>query len=120
MTFLHPRVVRWLALALAIVWVAAVASADVVQTPAMRCHDMPCCPHSNGGVQNCSSAQCAEQVPEKAETQGAAKEPAGGSLPATVALTKAEAPHLAVPRRELTQGLRVSTVVFRLKDDLRI
>jgi len=121
LTFLHTRLTRWLALALALVWVTAVASADVLQTPGdMRCHDMPCCPRSDGGMQSCSTAQCAEQAPEKAESQSAAKEPIRASLPAMVAPADDSAGRVAVSRRELTLGLRHSAAVFRLKDDLRI
>ena len=121
MVFLHPRVSRCLTLALAMIWVAAVASADVLQTPGnMRCHDMPCCPRSDGGMQSCSTAQCAEQAPEKAESQSAAKEPVRTSLPAMVAPATAAPPRFATAPRELTEGLRHSEAVFRLKDDLRI
>jgi hypothetical protein len=112
---------RWLALTLVVVWVAAVASADVVLTPGMRCRDMPCCPRSDGGMQSCSTAQCAEQTPERAEAQSAAKEPGRAPLLATAVLTGAGPDQPGeVGRRELTPGLRVSTAVFRLKDDLRI
>ncbi|HZZ37724.1 MAG TPA: hypothetical protein VFE06_01250 [Acidobacteriaceae bacterium] len=118
--FQHSRTSRWLTLATALLWVAAVASADVVLTPGMHCRDMPCCPRSDGGVQSCSTAQCAEQTPERAENQSAGKEPstdlrAAAMLPREVAGEAHEA-----GRRELTPGLQSSTAVFRLKDDLRI
>lgn len=120
MTILHARITRWLALALALVWVTAVASADVVLTPGMHCRDMPCCPRSDGGMQNCSTAQCAEQVPEKAESRSAATEPGTTSLLMAI-VRPATVPRAAAAwRRELTQGLRNSAAVFRLKDDLRI
>jgi hypothetical protein len=111
---------RWLALAMAIVWVVAVASAEAVLTPAMHCHDMPCCPRSDGGMQSCSTAQCAEQVPEKAEAQSAAKEPVRVALSVAAMPAGAGAPRLGIRQMELTPGLRPAAAVFRLKDDLRI
>ncbi|MFZ0632298.1 MAG: hypothetical protein WA399_01415 [Acidobacteriaceae bacterium] len=119
-TFLHPRMSRWLALALAVVWVMAVASANVMLTPAMHCHNMPCCPRSDGGMQSCSTAQCAEQVPEKAESQSAAKELDTASMPAALWPAVVAASRSAVPQQELTPGLRYSAAIFRLKDNLRI
>lgn len=72
-------------------------------------------------MQSCSTAQCAEQVPEKVESQSAAKEDVGSSLlPATVTATTVKARRFADPQRELTQGIRYSAAIFRLKDDLRI
>jgi len=120
MAFLHPRISRWLALALAMVWVVAVASVDALVTPAMRCHDMPCCPRSDRGMQNCSTAQCAEQVPEKAEGQSVAREPRRSPPAAAVAAATAVDRPSAAPHPEPTGGLRDSAAVFRLKDDLRI
>jgi hypothetical protein len=118
-TFPHPRVSRWLALAMAVVWVVAVASADAVLTPAMHCRDMPCCPRSDGGMQSCSTAQCAEQIPERAESQNAAKEP-GAVASTAAALPEEPEARSAIRKRELTPGLRSPIAVFRLKDDLRI
>jgi hypothetical protein len=80
---------------------------------------MPCCPRSDGGMQSCSTAQCAEQVPEKAEGQNAAWE-RHTAAPGAVVLRAAASEPLAFPRRELRPGLRSFTGVFRLKDDLRI
>jgi hypothetical protein len=118
-SFLHPR--PWLALTLAMVWVAAAASADVVLTPGMHCRDMPCCPRSDGGMQSCSTAQCAEQVPEKAEGQSAPqREPKGAALIAIAAVPDGAAGSGADARPERMPGLRSSAAVFRLKDDLRI
>ncbi len=117
---LHSRTSRWVTLALAVVWVSTVASADAVLTPVMHCHNMPCCPRSDGGMQECSTAQCAEQTPERAESQAVAKEAGATSSPATALPTEPAIPRLAAPRLELTQGLRFSAAVFRLKDDLRI
>lgn len=110
---------RWLALAMAMVWVVAVASADAVLTPVMHCRDMPCCPRSDGGMQSCSTAQCTEQIPEKAESQNAAKQP-GAVASIAAALPVMPDPRSGVPQRELTPGLRSAIAVFRLKDDLRI
>lgn len=120
MALLHPRISRWLALVLATVWVAAVASTDVVLTPGMHCHDMPCCPRSDGGMQSCSTAQCAEQVPERAENQNAAREPGRTSLLVTVQPATVAERWAASRKMEQTPGLRYTTPVFRLKDDLRI
>lgn len=104
---------------MAVVWVVTAASANALLTPVMRCRDMPCCPRSDGGLQSCSTAQCAEQIPEKAEGQSAAKELAAASLPATALPAPRAEREFEVPRRELISGLRYSVAVFRLKDDLR-
>lgn len=104
---------------MAVVWVMTVASANTVLTPVMRCHNMPCCPRSDGGLQSCSTAQCAEQVPEKAEGQIAAKDLAAASLPPALLPRVALERAFEVPQQELTAGLRYSVAVFRLKDDLR-
>lgn len=121
MSLLHGRGSRWLALVLAVAWVSAVASADTLLTPSMHCHHMPCCPRSDGGSQECSTAQCAEQVPEKAEAQSSAErqERAGQVAASAVPVGSAARPAVAAAR-ELMPGLRFTAAVFRLKDDLRI
>jgi len=116
----HRRRFRVLALALAAVWVVTLAFADTAVTPAMHCQrgHMPCCPQNSNG-ESCSSAQCTEQVPEKAESQGArVKESETAVVPA--AGVEAAARRVAEPMHELSLGLRYQASVFRLKDDLRI
>lgn len=119
MGLLQRRMGRLLTLALAAVWVVAVASGDALLTPGMRCHDMPCCPRSDGGMQSCSTAQCVEQAPEKAEAarqeQAANTVLAAGAAPADDAARPG-----AGTLRERTPGRRFAASVFRLKDDLRI
>lgn len=106
-------------MALAVVWVLAAASADAVVTPGPHCHKMPCCPRSDGGTQECSSAQCTEQVPGKDDSESGTRE-APIASPATLLPAKAASPRPAIARRELTPGLCYTAAVFRLKDDLRI
>ncbi|MGB9032247.1 MAG: hypothetical protein WCC27_19135 [Acidobacteriaceae bacterium] len=116
----HRRESRVLALALSAVWIVTMAFSDTAVTPAMHCQrgHMPCCPRSGNG-ESCSSARCTEQVPEKAETQvvKAKEDRAVAQLPVRIDAIGRSA---AEPVRELTSGLRFSTAVFRLKDDLRI
>jgi hypothetical protein len=110
---------RVLALALTLVWVATLASAETAITPAMHCQGsrMPCCPR--GSSESCSTARCAEQIPEKAEAQvtRASEGEAIAVLPARVATATAPAGQSV---EELTTGLCHHASVFRLKDDLRI
>ena len=107
-----------LALALTLVWVATLAFAETAITPAMHCQGsrMPCCPR---GSESCSTARCAEQVPEKAEAQVSRADEGE-----TVAVLPAWAePAMAPTARlveELTTGLCYHASVFHLKDDLRI
>jgi hypothetical protein len=120
MGWLHRRTGKALALALTAVWVVTLAFADTAVTPVMRClrGHMPCCP-STSTCESCTSAQCTEQVPEKAEAQATRvqKSDAVAVLPA-----QAEDPIAATPgpMQELTTGLCYHASVFRLKDDLRI
>jgi hypothetical protein len=115
---LHRRIGKVLALALALVWVATLAFAETAITPAMHCQGsrMPCCPR---GSESCSTARCADPVPEKAEAQvsRADESETVAVLPAWV--EPAMAPSV---RRveELTTELCYQASVFRLKDDLRI
>ena len=120
MGWLHRRTGQALALALVAVWVATLAFADTPVTPAMHCQrgHMPCCPRSDSG-ESCSSAQCTEQVPEKAEAQSVqARE---DEAVATATVWPEDARRSAdQPVRALTTGLHDHASVFRLKDDLRI
>jgi predicted transglutaminase-like cysteine proteinase len=118
---LHRRTLRALALALAAVWVVTLAFADTAVTPAMHCQrgHMPCCPQSSSS-ESCSTARCAEQIPEKAEaqlTQDQEDEIQAVVPPVPTAIAPRLTPEFV---RELTAGLRYQTPVFRLKDDLRI
>ena len=110
-----------LALALSAVWIVTLALADTAVTPAMHCQrgHMPCCPRSGNGESCCFRRRCTEQVPEKAEAQvvKAKEDEAVALLPVRI---DAIGRSTAEPVRELTSGLRFSTAVFRLKDDLRI
>ncbi|HEY1501938.1 MAG TPA: hypothetical protein VGF88_20355 [Acidobacteriaceae bacterium] len=120
MGFLHRRMGRVLGLALTFVWVATLASAETAITPAMHCQGsrMPCCPRGSSG-ESCSTARCAEQIPEKAEAQAtrAGEGETIAILPAGVEPGRAAGPQAVV---ELTAGLGYQASVFRLKDDLRI
>ena len=121
--FAHRRSSKLLGLALCVVWVATLAQADTAMVLAMRCQrHMPCCPQSpnrEGCGNGCSEAQCAEQIPEKAEAQEKAS--ANQEQAAAPAIGSAGAGQAgAEPIRELTAGLQFRAGVFRLKDDLRI
>jgi hypothetical protein len=120
MGWLHRRTYRALALVLAAVWIVTLAFADTAVTPAMHCQrgHMPCCPRGSDG-ENCSSARCTEQVPEKSEAQDAqAKE--GEAVAVVPARMEAPGAFSPEPVLELTSGLHYQAAVFRLKDDLRI
>jgi hypothetical protein len=118
---LHRRTLRALALALAAVWVVTLAFADTAVTPAMHCQrgHMPCCPQS-GSSENCSSARCTEQIPEKAEAQLTQAQEDEGQAAVPAILPPSANRFAPEPTQELTAGLRYQTAVFRLKDDLRI
>lgn len=117
----HRRTGKVLGLVLAAVWVVTLAFADTAVAPAMQCQrgHMPCCPTTGCGAESCSSARCAEQVPEKAEAQ-VVKAREGEAVAASPVRMDAVGLSTAQPVRELMPGLRYSAPVFRLKDDLRI
>jgi hypothetical protein len=115
----HRRTHGVLTLFLAGIWMVTVAFADTAVTPAMHCQrHMPCCPQSGNG-ESCSSAQCTEQIPEKAEAQ-TVQAPERETV-AVAPVRSGDAAQAAwEPVWELTTGLRYQASVFRLKDDLRI
>lgn len=112
---------RALTLALTGLWLLTLGFADTAVTPAMHCQQghMPCCPQSSSG-ESCSSARCAEQIPEKAEaqTEWTAQDEAQAIVPPAPPAGLQRSGREAVP--ELTAGLHFRIAVFRLKDDLRI
>jgi len=107
-----------MSLMLAAVWLMLLAlnTAVIPATHCQRSH-MPCCPASGHEGAHCSAVQCEAQSFQKAENRTIA-EAAAWRIESLG--QGAEANPKGPGLRELHAGLRCSTSVFRLKDDLRI
>lgn len=113
------RMRNLLVIALAAVWLATLACAEMAVEPSThhQRHHLPCCPRSGTQGAQCSSIQCVDQAFQKSDARYAAEAPAihhAVTLRPSISLPSFSSFH------ELVPGLFYRASVFRLKDDFRI